>query len=158
MSTMNIYDDWGLGYTEEVLHGEIYQPSGVCSHQCWSETNVVHPLITGMLGFAPEALQKTVALFPQLPAHWPRFKAKNLRVGDSRFDLEMTRDKNITWSFTLTGGEPVRILFQVRNDADWRLKTIEAAPEGAIIQKNVVEFLLDSSAQLKLAYAAFPKE
>jgi len=152
VSTMNIFDDWGLGYTEEVLHGEIYQPSGVCSHQCWSETNVIHPLITGMLGFEPDALQKTVTLFPQFPAEWPTFRVTNLRVGNSVFNLEMTKSDRITWNFSRVRGEPLQIIFKVRNDATWPLKAIVATPAKSQQTENQVSFMLETSARLELLY------
>ncbi len=111
---MAVKHHWSLGYVEEVLHGEEYKPYGVCPHQCWSETNIAQPTLAGMLGWAPDATLGFARLAPQFPADWDTVTVRNLRVGDSRFDLRMERRLDsssfpgeqwlTTWTFTLTHG------------------------------------------------------
>jgi len=35
MNNLLGYQNWGLGFVDEVLNGSEYKPSGVCRHQCW---------------------------------------------------------------------------------------------------------------------------
>ncbi|MBN1542839.1 hypothetical protein JW992_11890 [candidate division KSB1 bacterium] len=158
MSTLYAFDDFGLGYTEEVLNGQVYQPTGVCSHQCWSETNAVYPLISGMLSFSPDALQRKVRLYPQVPDHWPSLRVTNLRVGDSRFDLEMTRGEKVIWTLKLVEGKPIEVSFQVRQDSDWPLKSIELFPDTGSIDDAVVTFVLHSQTQIEITYDSMPEK
>ncbi len=158
MNTMNIFDDWGLGYTEEVLHGLVYRPTGVCSHQCWSETNAVHPLVTGMLGFEPNALENSAFLFPRVPLQWDSLQVKNLRLGNSYFDLKMNRDEKITWKIKLVKGEPVHIVLRGRNNSDWPLVDIETLSAAANVEKDRVSFLLQSEESVDFIYKTMPDE
>ncbi|MFA4863875.1 MAG: amylo-alpha-1,6-glucosidase, partial [Bacteroidales bacterium] len=79
MSNILIYQYWGLGFIEEVLHGEIFQPFGVCHHQCWSETMALQPAIEGMLGYQPDALKHQISLKPWFPADWSTVKVSGIR-------------------------------------------------------------------------------
>jgi len=158
MSTIYAFDDFGLGYTEEVLNGLIYKPTGVCSHQCWSETNAVYPLITGMLGFSPDALQRRVRLLPQPPAHWPFFKVSNLRVGDSRFDLEMDKGEKVIWTLKLTQGKPLDVVFQVREDSDWPLEQIRILSGSGDVSGSTVSGTLRSEMKIEITYRSMPKK
>lgn len=103
---------WNLGYVEEVINGVKYEPSGVCPHQCWSETNALHPGITGMVGWKPNAPEKSVELKPRFPIHWNKVAVNNLRVGNSIIRLKMNRSREETfYTFKLVKGEPVTVHF-----------------------------------------------
>jgi len=98
INNLNNYRDFSLGYTEEVLNGEKYSPSGVCSHQCWSETMVLQPIIEGMLGYTSGSI---VRLAPSFPPQWNEVKVENIKYIDHGFDMKMTRYPNRTvFSFT----------------------------------------------------------
>lgn len=100
-ANLMIYNDWGFGYNEEVLNGNTYKPSGVCRHQCWSETMAMQPVVEGMLGYQPDALGKSLILKPNLPAQWDSLKINNLRCGEALLDVSMQKsEKRITWTFT----------------------------------------------------------
>ncbi len=92
MNNLQIYKYWGRGYIEEVLNGMEYQPSGVCRHQCWSETMALQPILEGMLGFKPDALSQSLELSPALPPNWDNFSFENLRIGKTNVSMKMTRD------------------------------------------------------------------
>ena len=93
---MLVKNRWALGFVEEVLHGSVYRPSGVCFHQCWSETNILHPVIEGMVGWIPNAPEGTAALSPRFPADWDRVGIRRLRVGLTLIDMEMDRQESRT--------------------------------------------------------------
>lgn len=112
MNNLNIKNDWALGYVEEVLDGAVYKPSGVCPHQCWSETNILHPAITGMIGWKPDAPAKSAELSPRFPLHWNKVTINNLHVDKTVFQLQMERTKTSTqYEFKLTGGPKILINF-----------------------------------------------
>jgi len=110
MNNMSIKNHWSLGYVEEVMHGAIYQPSGVCPHQCWSETNILHPLLNGMIGWRPDAVAGRARLTPQLPLHWDTIAVKHLRMGDARISMSMMRSIARTeYWLKLEEGSPIMI-------------------------------------------------
>ena len=109
-NSLFIKDDWALGYVEEVLNGDRYESDGVTHHQAWSETAILHPAISGMVGWKPKAPARAATLQPQFPVHWNQAEAQNLRVGSSAVDLRMERSSAATrYHLTLTEGSPVEI-------------------------------------------------
>jgi hypothetical protein len=94
MNNLNIYKNWGLGFVEEVLNGEEYLQSGVCPHQCWSETMVLQPAIEGMLGLDVRAQENKVILAPHLPADWDSMTVTNIKIGGQSFDFTYRRTGN----------------------------------------------------------------
>jgi glycogen debranching enzyme len=90
------YLHWGKGSVEETLHGEFFQPAGVCSQQCWSETMVLLPIIEGMLGLRPDAPNGRLSLSPRFPIHWPTAEIKNIRMGKALLDLNWEKEKGLT--------------------------------------------------------------
>jgi hypothetical protein len=112
MNNLNIYKNWGKGFVEEVMNGASYEPSGVCPHQCWSETMVLQPAIEGMLGLIVNDGEKKVVISPHFPAGWDSVSVKNIRSGNCTFDLCMKRtDKSYYYTFTPHGNEKVNLEF-----------------------------------------------
>lgn len=106
------YRHWALGFIEEVLHGLWYEPGGVCAHQCWSETNVLHPIYAGLLGGEPDAPRHQLRLAPNVPLHWDTLHVENLHIGGTRLRLEMQRMPNeTTYTFTRLEGPALTIAF-----------------------------------------------
>jgi glycogen debranching enzyme len=100
MNNLNIYNSWGLGFVEEVLHGAEYKPSGVCPHQCWSETMVLQPILEGMLGIEPMAAERRIRISPRIPADWNKLTVNKIRVGEYILDFRFRRDSvSCTWEF-----------------------------------------------------------
>jgi glycogen debranching enzyme len=105
MGTLLMYRNWGLGYVEEVINGLEYNPTGICRHQCWSETMGIQPAMEGMIGFKPDALEKGVELKPQLPADWDYINVENMRVGSAYMSFNMKRANGTTvYTFKNNGG------------------------------------------------------
>ncbi|OYT13100.1 MAG: hypothetical protein B6I19_06870 [Bacteroidetes bacterium 4572_114] len=112
MDNLQVYQNWSLGFVEEVLNGAEYKPSGVCRHQCWSETMVLQPIIEGMLGLSPDALANTLGFSPHFPAGWDTVAIENIKVGKHilNFKQERSNDK-IKFTFSHTGDVPLQVNF-----------------------------------------------
>ncbi|HTO93673.1 MAG TPA: hypothetical protein VMM80_04855, partial [Bacteroidota bacterium] len=108
--TMDVESHWAAGFVQEVLNGAVYAPSGVCPHQCWSETAILHPGASGMIGWHPDATTMTAGLCPRFPVNWDRVRIRNLRVGGSTLDLSFERTTGLArYGLRLTSGSPVTI-------------------------------------------------
>ncbi|MFP4471151.1 MAG: MGH1-like glycoside hydrolase domain-containing protein [Bacteroidales bacterium] len=112
MNNLLVYRHWAMGFVEEVLNGEVYKPSGVCRHQCWSETMALQPLIEGMLGLNPDAMGNSLTFAPALPAGWDHLTIDNIRTGNHSVNVEFSRRYDTyTYRFTKSSSEPLKIDF-----------------------------------------------
>ena len=112
MNNLDIYKNWGKGFVEEVMNGATCEPSGVCPHQCWSETMVLQPAIEGMLGIKVDAQENKIVMSPHFPAGWDSASVKNIRIGNAIFDLCMKRtEESYFYTFTLHGSPAVNLEF-----------------------------------------------
>jgi glycogen debranching enzyme len=112
MNNLNVYRNWSLGYVEEVLNGAEYKPSGVCPHQCWSETMVLQPAIEGLLGLNVRANEHRLTIAPHLPANWDSLNVTNIRFGNSRLNFSFKRQGiNCIYVFEPVAGQKVTIDF-----------------------------------------------
>jgi len=112
MNNLLVYNDWSLGFVEEVLNGAEYKPSGVCRHQCWSETMVLQPIIEGMLGLRPDALVNSLGFTPHFPANWDTITIQNINVGTHTLSFSQERsDESIKYKFSHSGNGPLSIDF-----------------------------------------------
>ena len=113
VSTMMVYRHWAAGYVEEVLNGEKFQPAGVCSHQAWSESMVLQPLLEGMLGYRVDARTNRLTLRPWFPPHWRTTRVRSMRVGAASVECVMHREQNRTmFSFKADKKRSLVITFQ----------------------------------------------
>jgi GH15 family glucan-1,4-alpha-glucosidase len=84
--------DGSLGHVTEVLSGDYYQPLSTSSpHQIWSAAMVVSPLLRGMFGLATDAKAGTITFAPHLPADWNSLSIDNVRVGENKLQMDLTR-------------------------------------------------------------------
>ena len=112
MNNLLVYKNWALGFVEEVLNGAEYKPSGVCRHQCWSETMVLQPIIEGLLGLEADVLNNKIFLSPHFPVDWDTVKVERIRMGEHLVDFEMIRTNGkTTFEFTNKNANPVNIEF-----------------------------------------------
>jgi hypothetical protein len=110
MNNMMIKRHWAKGFVEEVMNGIAYAPAGVCPHQCWSETNILHPGIEGLIGWKPSAPENTAELTPRFPAHWDSVKVRHLRIGKLDLSLDFFRSNHRTiYVLKLESGPACRI-------------------------------------------------
>jgi glycogen debranching enzyme len=79
--------DFCLGYIPEILNGDRYEAGG-CPLQGWSEAMVILPLLRGMLGLEPNALEKRMRMTIHIPEEIAFLKLTNITVGDSKWEIE----------------------------------------------------------------------
>lgn len=84
-----------LGCSEEVLHGELYQPSGVCPHQAWSGSVILQSLYEGLLGLKPQALERRLEMAPYIQLHWPFFTVGPIALADQQLFMHWQREANV---------------------------------------------------------------
>ncbi len=94
-NSMRHFQHGARGCMEEVLHGEAYQPAGVCPHQAWSESMILQPLYEGWLGLKPHALEHRLELAPLVPLYWPFFAAGPIALGDQQILFHCQREENV---------------------------------------------------------------
>jgi glycogen debranching enzyme len=136
MDNLYIKNHWALGFVEEVIHGTIYRPGGVCPHQCWSETNILHPAITGMVGWKPNAPEHAATLEPRFPIQWDSVTVTNLKAGESLLELRMKRSLQKTvYRLTLRRGPALRVTFAPELPAGTIIKRVIV--QGAAVSKAV---------------------
>jgi hypothetical protein len=111
MQNINLYHDWALGSTEEVLNGKKYKPAGICALQCWSETMILQPAIEGMLGLKTDALQNNLKLAPRFPWNWNSVHVSNIRMNKTLVDLKIEKSEHETTYYLTNKGNPVSISF-----------------------------------------------
>jgi len=160
-STLHIKDSWALGFVEEVMHGLLYQPSGVCPHQCWSETAALHPAIEGMVGWKPDAPARSATVAPRFPLDWDSVAVRNLRSGTSSVSLEMTRTgRSTTFKFLLQKGAPctIRLAPEIAQgmhlegvSVEGRPVEFDAATDRGLL-RSPVTFLLTKSTTIVLRH------
>jgi glycogen debranching enzyme len=81
-----------LGYVTELLSGDFNAAFGRSSHhQVWSEAMVVTPIMRGLLGIEVSEGGRRMTFAPQLPANWDHAGARNVAVGDARYDMTLVR-------------------------------------------------------------------
>ena len=113
MSTIRIKDFWAKGFTEEVMHGATFRPIGVCAHQCWSETMILQPLIEGLTGYRPDAMNNILEISPKVPAGWDSYEFENMTLAKQKVNLSMKRSRDkYLFTFSSSGKKPINILFR----------------------------------------------
>jgi hypothetical protein len=159
---MGIAHDWAAGFVQEVLNGSVYRPSGVCPHQCWSETNILHPGIHGMIGWSPRGTESSATLAPRYPINWNRAGVRNLRVAGSTLDVYFVReDHALIYRLFLTKGRHVTVDFTPEIPEGMEIKHVAvngrgvAAPAGLKrgLIAHPVRVVLRDSAEIRLTYS-----
>lgn len=135
MNNLFLYDKFAAGTIEEVLHGELLEPAGVCSHQAWSESMALQPILDGMLGIEPDALNGRLALRPYFPPDWKSIAVKNIPLGKRRIAFSMRRTGNLTrYEFQTSGTQSTTVLFQPYFPLGTRMS--EVRTNGRVISRK----------------------
>lgn len=109
MANVLISSSGALGYVTELLSGDFNAEYGWSAHhQVWSEAMVVTPTMRGLLGIDVSEGGRRLSFVPQLPASWDRVEARNVAVGDARYDLALERT---------TGRETIKVERRVQVNA-----------------------------------------
>jgi glycogen debranching enzyme len=149
MNNLNLYKNWGLGFAEEVMNGAEYQPSGVCAHQCWSETMGLQPAIEGMIGLEVFAQENRIVLSPRLPANWDSLEVSNIRIADKYLEFKYYRlGGRYMYDFKLTAGSKLNLDFMPVLPAGAQVKSVtmngREVPYTVFKTENTVSLLVKS--------------
>lgn len=116
------------GAFDEVLNGEVEISAGVCPDQAWSAALTLLPLVDGLLGARPDAVQRHLTLAPHLPPDWPECEWRGLHLGASVMDVRAVQ-------------APDRLVLRLRRTAGPRLSVTvsPALPAGRVSQDAMVD-------------------
>ncbi|MCX6135650.1 MAG: GH116 family glycosyl hydrolase [Ignavibacteriales bacterium] len=152
LSNALLYDQFSAGNMEEVLHGEVFRPVGVCPHQAWSQSMVIQPLIEGLLGLETDVIHKTVHMSPYFPPDWREASVKNIRLGDHRMDLDLYRkEKETVFVISLR-----RYSNKSRPSANYSLSFRPFFSLGTFIERFTIGSTMHNFAVLVDDYRALP--
>ncbi|MGC9471525.1 MAG: amylo-alpha-1,6-glucosidase [Bacteroidales bacterium] len=139
MNNLRTCQHGSLGFMEEVFHGKMYVPRGVCAHQGWSETMAIQPLLEGMLGLDPDAADHSLKFAPAFPPHWDTVSVKQIRVGAHRMDFRMEKEPGmITFHFTHKG--PRALHLDLSPVFPGNTKVMEVLVNGEAVQVDTGSF------------------
>jgi glycogen debranching enzyme len=128
MNNLLVYKNWSLGYVEEVLNGAEYLPSGVCPHQCWSQTMVLQPIYEGMLGLNPSTQENKLSLSLRFPFDWDFVNVENIKIGHYVLNFEFKRQAaHSIYNFVYNGDKALLIDFN------------PSFPPGTVVQKVLID-------------------
>ncbi|HTR20305.1 MAG TPA: GH116 family glycosyl hydrolase [Gemmatimonadales bacterium] len=116
------------GAFDEVLNGEVEIPAGVCPDQAWSAALFLLPVVEGLLGAKPDALQRQLTLAPHLPPDWAECEWRGLHVGATVMDVRVVQ-------------APDRLVLRLRRTAGPRLAVTvsPALPVGRVAVDAMVD-------------------
>jgi len=87
--------DGSLGHVTEVLSGNYHQGLSTSSpHQIWSAAMIVSPFLRGMFGLDADVPGNTLTFAPHAPADWTAYAVKSVPLGNSSFDLRVSKTAN----------------------------------------------------------------
>ena len=115
MENVNLTKAQDLGSVTELLSGDFFVPFGrSTSHQLWSSSMVITPILRGMFGISVNAQTKTITVNPHVPMSWYRDIAtvKGIRTPDGTFSL--------TFSSEDYG---LRVIYRAEGMKGWRVVT-----------------------------------
>lgn len=158
-SLLNYRGTTSRGRVPEVINGLVFKSSGVTTHQCWSETMVLQPVIEGMLGFAPDAPGRKMTLAPCIPFHWNSLQVKNLRMADTSVAFDMKKEKGKA-VYTFSASHPVTLAFCPAFAPGTQIarvlvngKEVKYKPaDNAEYTRLAVEFSLDKATIVEIDY------
>ncbi|KPK08562.1 MAG: hypothetical protein AMS20_01875 [Gemmatimonas sp. SG8_28] len=112
--------DWARGRHPELLSGRFYRPLDTAVPQQFFATSMLlSPVVMGLVGWEPDAPRGRARLAPQLPPHWDRTVIRNLQVGATVLDVEITQADTARTVTVRRRGPPVV------------LELVETLPPGA---------------------------
>ncbi|MEJ2202712.1 MAG: GH116 family glycosyl hydrolase [Gemmatimonadota bacterium] len=101
---------WGRGRFPENFSGAYYRPMDeTVPHQFFATSMLPSPLLSGALGWDPDAPRSAATLAPQLPPGWPRVEVTNLHVGATALDARITRERGRFRVDVASRGPPIEL-------------------------------------------------
>lgn len=126
-------------------------------------TEIILPLMKGLIGWQVDAAHRAAAFEPHLPTSWAGMQINGLRIGRDRIDVTVTRERGLysVHLRRLTRGPPLSIRVApalplgadieriVIDDTDAALNAEESAHD----LHGVAELILERDAQVEFHYA-----
>lgn len=109
-SVLRLYETWDYGNIAEVIIGDKLDFTGIAAHQMWSSSMNLYPLYQGLLGIDADALADRLSLTPAFPVDWSEAKAKNIRLGNKKMDMEYHRT-GTDYYYTLSSKQNIPLEF-----------------------------------------------
>jgi hypothetical protein len=136
----------------------IYDPAGglgdyTAKFRPWEGGIVFDAVFKYLTGFAPDAAAKTISLRPHLPNGWPDAAYGNLRVGDDRFDLRVTRTGASTFEVTIDSRAAEGYTISLRWDAPADAKPAFEIDGAAVAEKDVTRRAHFGAASAETSFA-----
>jgi hypothetical protein len=118
------------GAFDERLHGLERAGTG-CPDQACSAAMVISPVIEGLWGVVPDALNHTVQVSPYLPHGWNEMALRRLRVGPTTLDLRLRRRPGrMCLGIARVHGPRIRFAATVRSQAPVDHISLDNEPLG----------------------------
>ena len=100
------------GHLHEVLAGDLYHPQEESvPEQTWSSAGYLSAAVGGLLGLSVQSGQHQATFAPHLPAQWNAVSIRNVHVGASVLDLQLSRDAGGITLRVDNSGDPVALTF-----------------------------------------------
>jgi hypothetical protein len=123
----------------------------VCYHQCWSETNILHPAINGMIGWRPDAPSHTAVLASRFPVLWDSVTVRHMRLGASFVSVRMIRGINeTTYTLNVEEGPAVEIAFGPEIACGMQLDGVTVSGVPRDVRNGTKRGLLEEPVAVKL--------
>jgi hypothetical protein len=104
--------DFARGRHPELLSGAYYRPLDTAVPQQFFATSMlVTPLVSGLLGWEPDAPRRQARLAPRLPPEWERMSVERLALGPARVRAAFERGPGRLVTRLAVEGGPVRLLY-----------------------------------------------
>jgi hypothetical protein len=102
--------DWARGRHPELLSGAFYRPLDTAvPHQFFATSMLVTPVMSGMLGWEPDAPRGRARLSPALPPAWDRVTVERLRCGATRLDVAVEQSPGAMTVRLSATGPPIEV-------------------------------------------------
>jgi hypothetical protein len=144
-SQLGIYKYWDYGNIPEVIQGDKFTFTGICSHQQWSSSMPIYALIEGLAGVEAFALENRLALSPAFPVDWKDAEVKNIRMADKYVNMTYVREAD-SYNYTLTS-EGVNVDFTAVLPLATKVLGVEV--NGVAVEYEVAEKVQSVQVALK---------
>ena len=102
--------DWARGRHPELLSGAFYRPLDTAvPHQFFATSMLVTPVMSGVVGWTPDAPRGRARLAPALPPSWDRVTVQRLRCGDARLDATIEQVPGALTVRLVASGPPLAV-------------------------------------------------